>query len=329
MSLSDDHWLHLRVLRKLGLFEALGLMADEDFEQAKALLERAREILDDDSLINLNLALVYRRLNDNAKAKGVLESVLELHPDNLTALWMMGDLNIVLRSLDKGMTQLEQVVTQSGERRVGRLAKEKLQKLEEDRFASLTGVPEEDVASTKTFSTSLSFGKSFPLQSYLAQTKDVGLNLSLTLPSVTRGTFVLGYYYSRKFNEDPLGTDYASHTQQLSLSYNRPIPGVPKLTGVFSITHKQTDHDYFDTHAQFVLGRLAKRQILNDSVSANLSYQMTDNLSLSLAYSQSRTRANLPVGIVHSPSGVRIAFQSLALGDFSTQSLSMSLNFRF
>gem|GEM_PF-6424303 len=329
MSLSRDHWFNLRVLRTLGLFDALAFMADEDFEPAKVLLEKAHEILTDDPLVGLNLALVYRRLNDNAKAKGILESLLEAHPENMTALWMLGDLNIALSSLDKGMTQLEQVVTQGGDSRVALLAKEKLQMLEEERFAFLTGAPDEGASSTKTFSTTLSLGKSFPLQSFVSQTRDVGLNLSLQLPSVTWGTFTLAYNYSKKFNEDPLGTDYASHSQRATLSYNRPIPGIAKLTGGFSISHQQTDHENYDTNARFTFGILAKRRIVNDSLSANLSYQLADQLSLSLAYSQSKTRSNLPVGVVHTPDGIRLAFQSLALGDFSSQSVNMSVNFRF
>ena len=329
MSLSDDHWFRLRVLRALGLFNAIEFMTDEDFEQAKDVLEKARAILPDDPLLNMNLALVYRRLEDNAKAKGILESILEAHPDNLTALWLLGDLNIGLRSLDKGMTQLEQVVTQGGDRRVAQLAKDKLQELEEERFAFLTGTPEEGGASTKTLSSSLSMGKSFPLQTNLAQTQDASFNLSLQLPSVTWGTVTLGYGYTRKFNEDLLGTDYASQAHRVSLNYNRPIPGVPRLTGGFSISHQQADHDNYDTSARFSYGVLAKRRVVNDSVSANLGYQLADQLSLSLAYSQSKTRSNLPVGVVHRPDGVRIAFQSLALGDFSTQSLNLSLSFRF
>ena len=329
MSLSDDHWFRLRALRALGLFDALEFMADEDFEQAQVVLEKARAILPDVPLIDMNLALVYWRLDDFAKAKGVLESALVAHPDNLTALWLLGDLNIRLRSLDKGMTQLEQVVTQGGDHRVARLAKEKLQKLEEERFAFLTGTPEEGGATTKTLSSSVTLGKSFPLQSFLAQTRDASFNLSLQLPSVTWGTVVFGYGYTRKFNEDLLGTDYANQAHRVSLNYNRPVPGVPKLTGGFSISYQQTDYDNYDTNARFAYSVLAKRRVVNDSISANLSYQLADKMSLRLAYAQSKTQSNLPVGVVHRPDGVRIAFQSQALGDFSTQSLNLSLNFRF
>jgi len=52
-------------------------------------------------------------------------------------------------------------------------------------------------------------------------------------------------------------------------------------------------------------------------------------MSLYFNYTLGRTRSNLPVGIVFTPDGIPVAFQSSGLGDFEPNFASFGINFQF
>ena len=68
---------------------------------------------------------------------------------------------------------------------------------------------------------------------------------------------------------------------------------------------------------------------MRDSATVGLSYRAHDDLTLNANYSYSKTRANLPAGLVYDPNGFPVARQSLSLGDFSASYFSLSVQLRF
>ncbi len=322
--------VHYRALALLGFFPAVQALESGDYAVGLDGLGHIHDILPNDGLVLLNMGLAEYRLEKDVRANAWFETVVENDPDNLTARWLLGVFFNEKNQINRGMNQLEQVVADGQGTRAAEQASALLNELEEKRLRSLVGEDvKEKEAATKTFQVNLNYANFTPANVSIAETKSFGANGSLRIPSARWGSVSLGYGLNKSVNENPLGTDYANTAQSLSLSYNRPIPGVPRLAGGFSLSQQIVNYDNFDTNARVKLGLLAKRRIVRNSLSANLSYQLHENLTLSAGYSQSRSRSNLPVGLVYRPDDRPIAFQSLGLGDLSSKSVNVGLSFRF
>ena len=322
--------VHYRALALLGFFPAVRSLESGDYAEALDGLGRIHDALPDDAIVLLDMGLAEHRLGKDVRANAWFETVVENDPDNLTAHWLLGVFFNAKNQINRGMTELERVVADGKGTRVAERARALLDELEDKRLRSLVGEEvKEQEAVTKTLQVSMNYANFTPANVSIAETKTFGGNASLRIPSARWGSVSLGYGLNKAVNENPLGTDYANTAQSLSLSYNRPIPGVPRLFGGVSLSHQIVNYDNFDTNARVKLGRLAKRRIVRNSLSANLSYQLHENLTLSAGYSQSRSRSNLPVGLVYRPDGRPIAFQSLGLGDLSSKSVNVGLSFRF
>ena len=341
----ESAWAYYRSLSLLGFFQAIEDLVDDDYKDALTRLMDIRQLIADDDLVLLNMGIAERRLGADLKAKVFFETVIESEPDNLTARWLFGLFYSDKKQLNRGMDQLENVIADGRGTYAASESARRLQLLEDKRFRALIGdVDQKSDATTKVFSMTLGYNNFTPIRISLGETQAYSLNSSLRLPSTAWGTTSLSYGLTKTLNEDPLGTDYANTAQQFAISYSRSIPDftklfyffdgrtipdIAKLSGSLSVSRRIADYDNFDTNARVDLGMLAKRQIIQDSFSVNLNYQLHPALTLSAAYSQSSSRSNLPVGLVYRPDDIPIAFQSLGLGDLSSKSLSLSLRFRF
>ncbi len=322
--------VYYRGLALLGFYSAVEALGSGDEEEALEVLESIHDLLPDDPLVLLNLGLAEHRLEQDVRASAWFETVVENDPDDLTAHWLLGVFYSQKNQINRGMNALERVVADGPGTLAAERASALLKELEQKRLRALIGEDvKEQEASTKTFQATLSYNDFTPVNHSIAETKSYGISNSLRLPSARWGSFNLGYGLTKAVNENPLGTDYANTTQSLSLSYNRPVPGIPKLSGGVSLSHQIVDYDHYDTNARVKLGRLAKRRIVRNALSVNLSYQLHGNLTLTAGYSQSRSRSNLPVGLVYRPDDRPIAYQSLGLGDLSSKSLNVGISFRF
>ncbi len=103
------------------------------------------------------------------------------------------------------------------------------------------------------------------------------------------------------------------------------------MTGTISLNREMRVYTFADTNALNALGRAIRRKHDTDTLTLSLNYQPPnhDSISFFLNYTLGRSRANLPVGIVFSPDGIPIAFQSRGLGDFDPNYLTAGMAFQF
>ena len=106
---------------------------------------------------------------------------------------------------------------------------------------------------------------------------------------------------------------------------------IPGLTASLNLDYEMRYYKYFDTNYLNVLGRADRRRQTVSSITGGLTYRFPniDQMSLYFNYTLGRTRSNLPVGIVFTPDGIPVAFQSSGLGDFEPNFASFGINFQF
>ena len=106
---------------------------------------------------------------------------------------------------------------------------------------------------------------------------------------------------------------------------------IPGLTASLGLDHEMRFYRYFDSNYLNIFGKAQRRRQTVSSLTAGFTYRFPniDQMSLYLNYTRGFTRSNLPVGIVFSPEGVPVAFQSSGLGDFDPNFASLGFAFQF
>lgn len=330
MAMDPDEATRQRVLESLGLKKALALMAENRLDDALELFENVLEVVPDEPLARLNIGIIYMLQGRYNEAEAQFVSILEDDPRNLSARYRLGLLYAETGRLNKAIEVLEQVAREGGDTEAGAQAALKLKELEAERLRSLT-IPQLKKAEPqpKVFQAGMTFNDFNPENVTLTETRTWGVNLLATYPTIRWGNWGLLYDYTNTDNEQPLGTDYAYTAHQIRLTYNRPVPKVPRLFGSASLGWQNQLYSYPDTNARFALGVEEERRNVRISASFNLSYRAHDDMTLFAGYSYSDTSSNLPVGFVYAPNGVPVAFQSVSLGDFSSSYFNLGLQFRF
>ncbi len=330
MALEPDEAIRQQVLEQLGLQRALALMAQNRLDKALRLFENVLEVVPDEPLARLNKAIIYTLQGRYAEAEALFIEILENDPRNLSARYRLGLLYAEAGRLNKAIETLEQVMREGADTEAGTQAALKLKEREAERLRTLT-IPQLKKAEPqpKVFQAGMTFSDFSPENVTLTETKSWAINLLATYPTIKWGNWGLLYDYTNTDNEQPLGTDYAFTAHQLRLTYNRPVPKVPRLFGSASLGWQNQFYSYPDTNARFALGVNEARRNVRISASLNLSYRAHDDMTLFAGYSYSDTSSNLPVGFVYAPNGVPVAFQSVSLGDFSSSFFNLGLQFRF
>ncbi len=330
MDLGPDQVTRQRVLDQLGLGEGLDMMARNRLDDALELFDNVLSVVPEEPLARLNKGIVYVLQGRYAEAEVLFIDILEKDPRNLSARYRLGLLYAETGRLNKAIESLEAVAREGAETDVGALAAVKLKELETERLRTLT-IPQLKKAEPqpKVFQAGMTFNDFNPENVTLTETRTWGINLLATYPTIKWGNWGLLYDYTNTENEQALGTDYAYTAHQFRLTYNRPVPRVPRLFGSASLGWENQLYSYADTNARFALGVDEPRRNVRISASLNLSYRAHDDMTLFAGYSYSDTSSNLPVGFVYSPNGVPVAFQSVSLGDFASSYFNLGLQFRF
>lgn len=326
-----------------GLASALDAIERGRHRQALETLEGMLAEFPEDPLVWLNLGVAHQRLDQGTRAEAAFQRVVDADERNLNARLRLGMLYGEVGSTDRAITLLERVVSDGSGLEISDRARDALERVERARLRALTDGEEIERGppASKALQWRLFYSDTDLPQTLLTETYSYGVGLSFNYSSIDYGNWGLNYTFGVRDNKEEFGTDYAYLWHDYGLSWQTPVPNfrgllgpsenVPGLSAVFSVTRQVRDYLNVDTNALNVLGRVAHRRHVTDSISAGLNYTLPgqDRMSVSLNYNLSRSDTNLPVGIVFTPDGAPLAFQSSGLGAFDSNFISLGLNFRF
>ncbi len=330
------------VLDRLGFEGALEQIQRGRWGRARTALGRIQAITPDDPLVLLNLGAVHQQQRRYPEAEAAFLQVLDADPRNLTAKLRLGLFYSVTDRIDRAIALLEQVVSEGAGHEAGGRAAEALGRLEERRLRRLVGADLERASPTmKTLQARVFWSDSdLPVQA-LTETFSYGAGLTFFYRSLSYGDWIMNYTFLIRENEHPLGTDYAYGSNEFGLTWRTSVRNprgwfgtshfIPGLTGVVSLTREMRLFTFADTNALNALNQERRRRHDTDNLTLGLVYQPPgqDKLSLFANYSLGRSRSDLPVGIVFSPDGIPISFQSRGLGDFSPSYITLGVGLQF
>jgi tetratricopeptide (TPR) repeat protein len=342
LDLASDAAQRREVLDRLGFEDGLEQIRNGRWRRALATMERIQVVAPDDPLVRLNVGVVRQQQRRPLDAESTFQQLLDEDPRNLTARLRLGLLYSETDRVDRAITLLERVASEGRGQSAGERASEALEGLESRRLRRLVGDEvERGTPSLKTLQLRGFYTDTeLPARS-LTETYTYGVGLTFFYRSLRAGDWILNYTFGTRENEDPLGTDYAYVWNDFGVTWRSSVPNpwgwfgpsdkIPGLTGTLSLSREMRLYTFADTNALNALGQAIRREHNTDSVTLGLNYQPPnhDKINLFLNYNYGRSRSNLPVGIVFSPDGIPIAFQSRGLGDFDPRFISMGLSFQF
>lgn len=323
------------------LSEALDFIADGRYGRAQTILEDILDAHPGDLLATLNMGVVHQRQGRLTEAETEFQRVLDRDPRNLNAALRLGMVYAASRRPDLAITLLHRVASEGAGQETGARAASELERLERQRLGTLTGAairpdPVERTLQGRYFYTDTTLPGESLTESY-----SQGVGISLASTSVRRGGWVLDYTWGTRRNEHPLGTDYAYDWHEAGLTYRTPVPNprglfgnaghIAGLTAVLGVNWQRRSYREPDTNAVNELGESRRRTHDSLTFTAGLNYQIPryERFSYFLTYTTSRSRTNLPVGLVYRPDGEPVAFQSSGLGAVDNNFVSVGINFRF
>lgn len=342
LGLAEDSAQRREVLDRLGFEDALEQIRRGRWSRAMSIMERIQAVAPDEPLVQLNIGVIRQHQQRYPEAEAAFQQVLDKDSRNLTARLRLGLLYSETNRIDRAITLLEQVASEGSGQGAGTRAREALEDLEQRRLRTLSG----DVIarSSPTMKTVQLRGfyndSSLPSRS-LTESFSYGVGLTLYFRSLRFGDWQLNYTFGTRENEDPLGTDYAYVWNEFGVNWRASVPNpwnlfgsspnIPGLTGTVSLTREMRAYTFADTNALNALGVAHRRQQDSDTLSLGLNFQPPnhDQISFFLTYTLGQLRADLPVGIVFSPDGIPIAFQSSGLGDFEPNYITTGMAFQF
>ena len=334
------------ILDHLGFQKALAELRRDNPDKALAILRDIDSVMPDNALVQLNIGVAYQDQEKYPEAEAQFQKILDADPGNLSALLRLGMVYAETGRVDRAITSYEKVVSQGHGLKVSDRAQAALHDLEKRRLRTLTGIETEPAEPLiKTLQARL-FGSTSQLPSRsITQTDIYGASASFYYPTLEHGNWIFSYTFNLRNNVDPLGTDYAFLSHELGLTWQTPMPNIarwlspwfgteqyiPGLTASLNLDYEMRYYKYFDTNYLNVLGRADRRRQTVSSITGGLTYRFPniDQMSLYFNYTLGRTRSNLPVGIVFTPDGIPVAFQSSGLGDFEPNFASFGINFQF
>jgi len=310
----------------LGFQEGIRLLRNDQLEESLQEFERILKVAPDDPLVLLNIAAVYQQQKNLGEAEQKFQYVLLIDPMNLTAHFRLGILYAAIARYADAIAEFEKVVSEGDASMLVVDANVQLDRLKTKEAQRLEGL-EAGEPVLKTFSTSLSYNNFGSVNISLFETKSTGVRFSLSYPKGDWGTWTGSYGLTVIQNVQELGTDFANRSHLFSISVRRPL--ITRLTGAATLSRSYSFYDNVDTNAFFLLGRNEKRTRTQNTLSLNLNYSLHDRLNLTASYSRSSAKSSLPVGFIFNPSGRAVSRQSVTLGDISSESFSLGMNYRF
>lgn len=339
---ATDRQQRRQVLDRLGFGDGIEQIRRGRWGRAMTTMERIQSIVPDEPLVQLNIGVIRQQQRRDLDAESAFQQVLDADPQNLTARLRLGLLYSETGRIDRAISVLERVASEGIGQDAGARAREALEGLEARRLRRLTSGEAEQTAPTmKTLQVRGFWSDSDLPARALTETFSYGVGLSLFFRSLNYGDWILNYTFGTRENEDPLGTDYAYVWNEFGATWRASVRNpfglfgdsrhIPGLTGTISLTREMRVYTFADTNALNALGRVERRQHDTDTLSLGLAYQPPnhDNINFFLSYNYGQSRANLPVGILFSPDGLPIAFQSRGLGDFDPNYFTAGMAFQF
>lgn len=167
-------------------------------------------------------------------------------------------------------------------------------------------------------------------------TRSISPSVTFTYPLLQGGSITAGFTYSDTQNTHIFGGDYANKSSQLTLGGRLLLAS--KLSGSINTAFEYQKYKNYDSHANFGLRKVMKRETARFTLSARLDYQFNRRLSVfgSIAAIEYRSNINSSPenpayiwGIGSDGNPVRVGFQSLSISDNRSLALSSGVRFRF
>jgi len=328
--LEPEEDLMARLLRIIGFQEGLDLIQSGDYGEALEIFEAMREVAPDDALVLLNIGVIYQMMERYDEAEEIFLRVINKDPRNLTARMKLGLLYADMDRLAEAIYEIERVLSMGRGTDIEAKAESILEKLRLKEIEEQNQLDEGEPVS-KTLSGRINYAEFISSGVSLFATSTYGASLSFTYPAGVWGNWSLSYGFSDVRNKHELGRDYAYLSNNYTLRVSRPIlpSKIKGLSGGLSVSQTTTNYKNIDTHALYGLGLTMHRVNVENAVTANLSYRLHDNLSMSLNYSERVIDSNLSTGFVYTYAGIPVARQSATLSDYNTKNVSLGLNYRF
>ena len=158
-------------------------------------------------------------------------------------------------------------------------------------------------------------------------TRNVTGGVSLMYPRISGGAWTTAYEYTQVIPDHPYATDYAANQHRLSFNFGNPL--APRFSAVINTSIEYRTFKNFDTNSQFALGKKTKRQTLQASIGARVSYELHSRLSLFADSNFSLSKTTLNAGYIYDPEGNPVGIQSLVFSDFWLFNAGAGMQFRF
>ena len=333
MELTQEQRVELR--RQLGFDAAIAQINSGEYSAALERLTTISDIMGDDPLVMLNIAILHQALGEYDQAERIMLDLLDREPGNLTVRLHLGLLYAEMDRIDEAIAEFRTVISMGAGTEAEQPARDYLavmREKQEQKFRDLeAGEPV-----PKNLSLTLSYNNFEPSGISYANSLSYAADLSFFLPLGDFGNWSFSYTRTINENEHIWGTDYAYVSDEYGVDVSRPVLTslFSGLYGSLSLSQTKYHYDNIDTNALYALGRAVKRENVRDVLRASLTYRLHPQLSIIFSYFKSSNRSNLPLGRIYVilptfPTPIAATPQSTTLGDFDAQSLAITVRLRF